>query len=341
MNNDYLRVNSKSEQSDIATSEFKNEEDVSSKKATPKLNLITLLNFSRDKMKNGEITAENVPNLKGLIAILLIHATVTCMLAFISFLTSDVTVLLFTATVASLILPLFIILFFYNLNVTKTTNVTEMVTGIIIGICMFVMLNLLEVYLTEFIKYNWFKSMISVIIRDTALFLVANLFIKVAKKDNLFDAILLAITLYAGYMFMNSLSALTKSLFISVEINNGQTATVTSAIILSEASFKTVIMSFLHSFASDVLFSSLVISCFAVVNGGVIGLNVSPLKDKNYKEWSLYVLFIVTVILHLGAVFPSTVRLFSIILKTLSVVFSSVLAILIINYYLSKIHIQK
>lgn len=341
MNNDYLRVNSKTKEADIAVSEFKNEEHIQSNKEEEKLNLIKLLNFSRANGSSSNIKVENLPKFKGLLAILLIHATVACVLAFISFLTSDVTVLLFTAAVASIMIPLFLILFFYNLNMEKTTNVTEITTGIIIGICMFVLLNLLEVFLTKYVKFNWFKNMLSVIVKDLALFLVANLFIKIAKKDNLFDVILLAVTLYAGYMFFNSLNVLTKSLFISVEITNGQSTTVTSAIILSEQSFKTVIMAFLHSFTSEVLYMSIIISCFAIINGGIIGLNVSPLKDKYYKEWSLYVLFIVTIVLHLGAVFPSTVRLFSFILKSLSLVFSAILAIMIINYYLSKIHVDK
>ena len=339
MNNDYLRVNSKTEQSDIAISEFKNQEKAQQKEEPTKLNLLTLLNFSRSKASDFNINSEKLPKFKGLIAILLIHLALSCLLSFISFLTSDVTILLFTSIVASMMLPLFLILFFYNLNVTKTTNLTEIISGVIIGICTFVIFKLLEPYISPLVSYDWFKSFLNLSIRDLALFLIANLFIKIAKKDNLFDAILLTVSLYAGYIFINTFNSLTESLFVNVEIPNGETQTV-SAMILSPLNFKTVIMSFFDALVENALYYALVMGCFAVINGGVIGLNVSPLKDENYKEWSLYVLFIITVILHLGAAFPSTLRLFGLILKSLSIIFSSILAIMIINYYLSKIHVE-
>ena len=116
MNNDYLRVNSKTEDKDIATSEFKNEKVDKKNDETKKLTLFTLLNFSRSQDAFDGIKVENMPNVKNLFAILILHLFATSMLAFISFLTSDVTVLMFTATISSLIFPLFIVLFFYNFS---------------------------------------------------------------------------------------------------------------------------------------------------------------------------------------------------------------------------------
>lgn len=341
MNNDYLRVNSKTEDKDIATSEFKNEKVDKKHEETKKLTLFTLLNFSRSQDSLDGIKVENMPNVKNLFAILILHFFATSMLAFISFLTSDVTVLMFTATIASLIFPLFIVLFFYNFNVSKNVSIIEVITGMVLGISLYVFLNLLEVYTNQLINFEWMKKIVNVLLRDSILFIGANLFIKIAKKDNLFDAILLAVTLYAGYMFVNSLDILINSLFIQVEIVTQNATFPTGAIVLSDDSFKTVILSFLKSIVTDVFYTSLLVSCYAIVNGGVIGLNVSPLKDKNYKEWSLYVLFFITVVLHLGAIFPSTIFIFEIILKTLSIVFSITLAIMILNYYLSKIHFRK
>ncbi len=340
MNNDYLRVNSKTEDSDVAVSEFKNEEQVNSAEQSSKLNLITLLNFSRTKSGNLNINSERIPKFKGLIAILLIQAALACLLTFASSLASDVTILIFASVIASMMIPLFLILFFYNLNVTKTTNLTEIITGVIIGISSFIFLNFISPYIYQLVSRDWLKSLFIVTFRDLSLFLIANLFIKIAKKDNLFDAILLTVSMYAGYTFISTLSSLSKSLFVSVEIFNGETSTITSAILQDENSFKSVIITFIDSLLKDSIFMALVMSCFAIINGGVIGLNVSPLKDENYKEWSLYVLFVVTVVLHLGAVFPSTVKLFNFILKSLSFVFSSILAVMIINYYLSKIHVD-
>ena len=123
-------------------------------------------------------------------------------------------------------------------------------------------------------------------------------------------------------------------MFTSVELVGGIS---TGAIILSEEGFKKVIDSFFNSLLNDAVFMAITLGCYSIVNGGVIGLNISPVKDEKYRGWSLYVLPLVTLVLHLGAIFPSTIVLFSIILKGLSLVFSLVLAIMILNYYLSKI----
>lgn len=342
MNNDYLRINSKTEDQNIAVSEFKNEIKNEEVEKPTNLNLFTLLSFSKSKSGFHKIKAENLPSFKGLLAILLIYAAATILLTFISFLTSDVTMLLFTAAFASLMFPLFLLLFFYNLNTAKTTNFIEIITGTTLGTSLFVALNLLDVYLDHLIKYNWFKNMVGIIIRDIVLFISASLFVKIAKKDNLFDALLLSVALYAGYLFTHSLDVMINSLFINADVTvPNQETIVTSVIMLSEEGYKAIILSFLDAFINQVVFTSLIIGCSSIINGGVIGLNVSPLKDDGYREWSLYVLFFITVVLHLGASFPSSIRTFSILLKASSAIFLAILAIMIINYYLSKIHVNK
>ena len=47
MNNDYLRINSKTEDQDIAVSEFKNEIKTEESEQPTNLNLFTLLSFSK------------------------------------------------------------------------------------------------------------------------------------------------------------------------------------------------------------------------------------------------------------------------------------------------------
>jgi hypothetical protein len=211
--------------------------------------------------------------------------------------------------------------------------------GVVVGIWIYVALNFGKVYFQKLFYFVWINEIFSVLIRDVALFLVANLFVKITKKASLYDAMLLTVCLYAGYTFASSLDVLIDSLFLNVELTNGQTVVSTGAIVLGEDSFKYVISSFLTTLCFEVLYSSTVVSSYAVVNGGVIGLNVSPLKDKRYKEWSLYLLFAITIILHLGATFPSTIKVFNLTLKIVSLVFSAILALTVLNYCLSRMHV--
>ena len=334
MNNDYLRVNSKTDEEDIVTSEFKNESEDKKDESEKPINLITLLNFSRKGQGGLDFKNENLPNLRGVLTIFLICAISVLIFLFICYLSLDSTVLIFTATLASLIFPVFLIVFFFKFNTSKRTSFTEIVIGTLVGACVFVVLTFVEVYLNDLIYFKWLQIIVDVVFRDLLLFICANLFIQIAKKDNLFDAILLVVSIYAGYIFVNSLDVLFKSLFVSVELDGGASV---GAIIISPERLKVVFDSFVHTLISDVLFSSITLSCYAIVNGGIIGLNVSPIKDERFRGWSLYMLFIVTAILHLGVIFPSAFLLFEIVLKTLSLIFSIVLAIMNLNYYLTKI----
>lgn len=341
MNNDYLRVNSKEDESEIATSEFSNKKAVDETEVPKKLTLATLLNFSRSKQFKEEMRAENMPNIRNISFIFFLHIFVVVVLTLISFLTNDVTVLMFNVAIASLLVPTTMVIFFYNFNKSKNTSIIEVIMGIVLGLSSFVGLNFLDVFFSKLISSVWLYEILNVVVRDFALFIIANFFIKIAKKDSLFDAMLLTVSLYAGYIFANSLDVLINSLFINVELSNGQNVISTGAIILGEESFKYVITAFIKTLSIDVLYMSIVTCAYAIVNGGVIGLNVSPIKDERYKEWSFYLLFLITIVLHLGAKFPSTIWVFNLILKVISIVFSIILAVMILNYYLSKIHLSK
>ncbi|MBQ7374300.1 MAG: hypothetical protein IJW64_07070 [Clostridia bacterium] len=341
MNNDYLRVNSKIDEQEIATSEFNNKKKVNTDDVPKKLTLASLLNFSRSKQIKDEMKAENMPNIRNILFIFFIQVFVVIVLILISLLTNDVTVLMFNVAIASMVFPVIMVLFFYNFNKSKNTSIIEVILGIALGLGSYVALEFLQIFFNSLFSYSWFSEILDVVIRDVCLFIIANVFIKIAKKDSLFDAMLLTVSIYAGYIFANSLDVLINSLFINVEVSNGQNVISTGAIILGEESFKYVIKAFVKTVCFDVLYMSAVMSSYAVVNGGVIGLNVSPLKDKGYREWSLYLLFLITVVLHLGATFPSTLWVFNLILKVISIVFSLILSITILNYYLSKIHLSK
>ena len=110
MNNDYLRVNSKNEQQDIVVGEFKNQtEKQTNEVKEKKVTLLTLLNFSPTPNTPYTYTLKT-PNIKGVFSILFLLAFVVCSLCFVSYLTQDVILLIFTASVAAITFPLFLII---------------------------------------------------------------------------------------------------------------------------------------------------------------------------------------------------------------------------------------
>lgn len=337
MNNDYLRVNSKNDDEDIVVGEYIHEiKEETANKQEKKVTLLSLLSFSRKTNVTYTAKTLQTPNIKGVFTVLFIHLAIAFALCFFSALTSNIVLLIFTSAVASLIFPVFITTFAYKLDTTDGVSLIEISIGFIVGTCVYLIFSVFEPIFIQFIYFDWIQYIVSVIIRDVFLFVVANVFVKLARKDNMFDAILLTVTVYAGYMFISSFSALISNMFLSVQLYNGTETVSTGAIILGKESFKNIFTSFNETLLIQVTFLSVVTSSNAIVNGGVIGLNVSPIKDEKYKEWSLYLLFLLTVVLHIAAVFPSSIRLFELILKGLSIIFSVILAITILNYYLSK-----
>lgn len=338
MNNDYLRVNSKTNDEDIAVGEFKAEVVHNNKKNNnKKVTLLTLLNYSRKNDPSSSMQMINTPNLRSNFNIFITLGFVALVLCFIAFLRSDITMLIFASAISSFVFPIFIIGFCFQLDKTHGVSISEIIFGFLFGIGIYFLISLFDSYANELVYFSWIQDLTAVIIRDFILFFSANIFVKIAKKDNMFDALLLVVSLYAGYMFINSLNELIASLFISVQVNLGtETISSTGAILLGETGFKMVVSSFFSSLLQDVLYISSVTTCCAIVNGGVIGLNVSPIKDEKYKEWSLYLLFLITIILHIAAIFPTSIKLFEIILRSIGIVFSFILAITILNYYVSK-----
>ena len=337
MNNDYLRVNSKSNDKDIIVGEFKNKPQQQKElQAEKKVTLLTLLSFSRKTSPSYTAQTLRTPNIKGVFSLLFLNAFFSFALCLISFFTTNVILLVFSSAVASLVFPLFIISFAYKLDTTNGVSLIELMFGLIVGVGVFIIFSFFEDHINDIIKFDWVEELISVIIRDILLFIIANIFVSVAKKDNMFDALLLTVAVYAGYLFINSLSSLITSMFLSVQVYNGTEVQSTGAIILGKDTFKNVFAPFMKSIIKDAAFLSAVTSCCAFVNGGLIGLNVSPIKDVKYKAWSLYFLFVLTVVLNIAAIFPSSLQIFEIILKSISIIFSFILAVTVLNYYLSK-----
>ena len=94
MNNDYLRVNSKIEDKDIVVSELKNEKPTATENREKPVNLITLLNFSRNNQSNSESTTQNLPDMHGVFTFLIICARAVIIFTLASFLSYEPTLLL-------------------------------------------------------------------------------------------------------------------------------------------------------------------------------------------------------------------------------------------------------
>ncbi len=192
----------------------------------------------------------------------------------------------------------------------------------------------LEGYILELITSKWLGDLFATVVKDTVLFLLSYLIVRVTKKNNILEAILVTVCIYVGYVFVYSLDNMISSMLVATEFTHGQ------VIIMGEEGLRNVQHSFLYS-----LFDSIYVSCltsfWGIINGGVIGISIYPIKNEHIKEWSLSSMFLITVVLHVIAVFPSMITIFEIILRVTAFIISLVLAIKMLNYYLAKLKIKK
>ena len=334
MKNDFLRVNSKTDNDEIVIGEFSSKPIEKENIKEKTVSIFSLFSSNKDNDYVLEITNKKMPSVRSVFTLLIIHSLASLLLCLVAFLTSDISTLMFSAMISSLILPMFMLVFLYQINTENTISFFEIIVGVALGGTTYLILSNLEGYILELITSKWLGDLFATVVKDTVLFLLSYLIVRVTKKNNILEAILVTVCIYVGYVFVYSLDNMISSMLVATEFTHGQ------VIIMGEEGLRNVQHSFLYS-----LFDSIYVSCltsfWGIINGGVIGISIYPIKNEHIKEWSLSSMFLITVVLHVIAVFPSMITIFEIILRVTAFIISLVLAIKMLNYYLSKLKIKK
>lgn len=233
----------------------------------------------------------------------------------------------------ALALPLLFITFHYELNFRRNITIFQMLFAFVFGIVLYIVIEgISDTLLLESI----YKDTIDIFIVPILWGLGETIFLAfLSRLYNLTDIatnILLAVCVGMGYAFMSALFATYSGLFHSVEIIiPGQENYIGQAIIdyspYMEESFGVI----LDLLFWDAICFPFLLCCWSIVMGTVVSMTRVLGKRKNESSFSVYLLLVLVIILHILTVFPTTIGYFEMFLKILCAVISLFVAIRLEN----------
>lgn len=331
MNNDYLRVNSKTEEEGIVQESYcKNDEPEIAEKRK-----ITLFSLFKSASVSEKGVVEALPDLKRILPLSGVILLTAAALIAIAAISSNVIILEISSVFSSLVFPVLSLLLFYEMNTYKNVRATEIVGGIAVGaVCCIVVQFFTGTLVGHFLTVRAAGEAVVAAVNDVALFGVAYCYTKILKKANLFASALLAVCVYCGFSFAGSLTGLLKSTFIGTKI--GEDGGTVMAAVLGEAGFEKIFTSFLHALWREALLMPAFYLAWSAVCGVVIGLTACPVRTGKYRDASVFMLVLIQIVLHAILSFGSSITAIYILLNAACLFASVFLAVRVLNYALSE-----
>ena len=339
MNNDYLRVHSKEKEEGIVSSEFAEQKPEKSEqeeiKQKQKITLFSLLRAKNDPKLKKEL---QLPDTKGLISVFMITMSFMMLMYLISVVSSSISFMFLAAFVTSFGLPLWLLVFLYELNTMRNVKVGEICAGVAIGALYFSLSTLCRGPIESFISTATgvlFKVIVS-IIDDLLLFVIATAFAKLTKKDCLFGVILVVVCVYSGYIITDTFTKLVAGMFIPIYTQDG----TIRAIIDSNVAFKEVLGQFISVLLYEGFLMTILTCIWAVISGALISIMIAPVRNDSYSRSTIYIILFITILLHVSIVVPFAIKPLRYLIMFAVVVFSVILALKLLNHAIMRTNFE-
>lgn len=334
MNNDYLRLNSKTDDEEIVTSEFDVEQEKVEKPAEKKLTVWSILFYGRKK--HGQKSGVDLPTFKGCFTVFLAISFIAVFLLFIALINKNTEFLIVDAFILAILFPVSSITLFFDLNTKKNVSITEILSAVIIGVFVYLLAILIRNFLYDlFADYKTIASIITHVMIDAMLFVTAYIYVKLMKKDDIFSAILVCICIYSGYLVMRTSDSLMNSLFVNID---GVKVIVFGG---DPDAFARAANYFVGTIFNEGLYFPALTIFWAIICASIIGLTALPFKEVR-EHGATYLLFlIIQIALHLISYYDSTIPSLELLISIMCFIASLFCAVRMLNYALSKSKILK
>lgn len=327
MNNDYLRVNSKSDDAEIVDSEF----DVAKPEIVPEKKKVTFMTilFSGKKSRADGISVD-LPSFKGGFTVFLSIALMSLVMLLVAILSKNTTFLIVDTFLISLMFPLSGIVMFSDLNLRKDLKIHEIICAIVVGVFAFIIVYFVENYISSVLRdYSTFANILNAITNDLFFFVLCVVYLRVARKADIFTEILICICIYSGYMMFWTATGLVSELFVAVPGNK------TIFAIPSEVSKVNDLGSYMGIILQKGVYFPFLIYCKAVITAGVASLLTLPFRAAKEKNKTFYLFILIEILLHILSDYNPLTPSFKAIVPIICVAASFFCALRILNYALS------
>ena len=333
MDNDYLRVNSKSDDEEIVTEEYDITKEQIHVEEQKKLTVMGIL-FS-GKKKHGKALSVPLPTFKGSFTVFLIVSFVAVFLLFIALVTKTAEFFIIDALLISVLFPLSAISFFNDLNTKRNVRLSEIICAVASGMFAYLLIGFINNYIISLLSdIQAVGTVITTIFTDAFLFFLAYIYIKLIKKDDMFAAILICVSIYAGYLVMYTADSLIDSLCVSVTVFSGELRAIVFNGETNE--FGRSANAYVRNIVSDGIHYPLLSICWATICAGVIGLTTMPIREIREHRATYALFLLIQIVLHVVSNFTSTLKFYNVLISSLCLIFSLFCAIRMLNYALSK-----
>ncbi len=261
-----------------------------------------------------------------LAAVLIIVYSIITHLSFIPIL------LLFVAFAA----PLLLLVFYHEFNYSNNVYVHRMVILFILGAVIYLIFSHLG---DNFIATLFYQSIVDSIITPIALsmfiFIAIFLFASYFKVSAVSECFIIGVSIAMGYAACEILTNGFEALFIPTKIGT-DLPYETEVIINQEAFLENSIKNLFDNWAYEYLLMPYLYACWATIISHLVFMLIGSRREKNEMPRSMYLLIMLVIVLHVIAVVDTSLGIFNVALRIVSLLASTFLLFKILNSSLNK-----
>lgn len=335
MENDILRVeNFKDADESVNSSHFKNNKNITSLKASKnsimKLIYDEKVDFKSHAIENSKLAPK--PKLFSSIILALSLFVANLILAVTCFVTKEISFAVACAVLFSITVPLSLTYFFYRLDTRSNFSFLNVLKTFAVGALAFGVLEIaFKKLIPSTLQFNNLVVIAKSLIDMAVVLIITILFYKQGKKTGAITLMFIACTVASGFSTFKSFLTTFDSLFIKVQIFDGQSMSVGAIINTGEwanrsmtALFKTL---FYHGFYTPLMFTMLNV---------IIGFSLNYYFNKTARESengtsNLFVIIICILINALISV-GTSIRFFEIVYNVCAVLFTAYMIYEVLDY---------
>ena len=235
--------------------------------------------------------------------------------------------------------PIVIIIFFYELNAEKTINLFPLSVAFLLGFVVYVVLNLFSSFLYQFVAKESIEQIGFPIALAIICFLNTLLLSNAFKTDKTGDCFLIAVTIMLGFCVTNNLVQSFNKLFVIDGIISTGTYSAppgAGAVINTGEFLKSNYNNLFENWLFDYFVLPHMYACWAVVTGFLVAVTGESRSKKSETPKSMYLLLMLCILINVIAVIDTAIEYLEIILKIIAFIGSTALEIAFINMYLKE-----
>ena len=336
MDNEILRVNGneKINNEEVNVSSFGND-----KKKIDKIKQNSFYNFLTDELnekqfKNeSEVTCVEKPKLFDSIALAVLLGIATLTLSLLCLFTGELVFVPFLILIAGVTIPLSITYFCFRLNthndVTFLNIVKYAFAGAIISVVVnFIFKSLSTSIFGSSISFSLIKSIIEIV----SVLIALSICIVNNKCANYTSVLLIASSISAGFIITDTVTELFYSLFISMDVSDGNITKSLGAIINSDKYVKSSVKNIVYSVFKSSVFRSTVFMVSMILNGFAIRFVSVKNTTSNINSLTGGLLFPLAIIIYVLSEFLSSISLLQIVYNIVAFLIAIVVFYKVVDY---------